>query len=275
MKRQKPKTTQQKPKIFIGSSAEGLPVARAIKDELDYDADCIIWNQAFFDLNLSTLEGLLKGIHRFDFGIFVFSPDDVIKVRGVTNSIPRDNVIFEFGLFVGKLGRSKTFVVRSEEPMRILTDLAGITVATYRSTSNSSELQANVGTACNAIRRAMEVATTKQEEKLVSKLSPNLLYVLRHIDSIGDTRPPSFYRRAAHHFLSRMGDPSAKLPLQERDGWDKASDYAFRYLECIGLIEKVTGSEYAITTLGKEVLKNKVIEARYKRAFIEPLLNLP
>jgi predicted nucleotide-binding protein len=59
--------SKQKPKIFIGSSSEGLPVARAIRTELDNDANCVVWNQGFFGLNLSTLDGLMEGIKRFNF----------------------------------------------------------------------------------------------------------------------------------------------------------------------------------------------------------------
>ena len=39
-----------KPNIFIGSSSEGLPVARAIQTELVTDTYVPVWNQGVFGL---------------------------------------------------------------------------------------------------------------------------------------------------------------------------------------------------------------------------------
>lgn len=47
-----------KPTLFIGSSVEGLSVARAIKAELDFDMDVTVWSQGVFKLSHSPLEDL-------------------------------------------------------------------------------------------------------------------------------------------------------------------------------------------------------------------------
>jgi hypothetical protein len=33
-----------KPRIFIGSSSEGLPTAKYVKNALEPDFDCVVWN---------------------------------------------------------------------------------------------------------------------------------------------------------------------------------------------------------------------------------------
>ena len=41
-----------KPYLFIGSSSEGLPVAKEIKEQLCKVADVTIWNEGIFEINL-------------------------------------------------------------------------------------------------------------------------------------------------------------------------------------------------------------------------------
>lgn len=65
-----------KPRLFIGSSVEGLPVARAIKAELDFDMDVTVWSQGVFKLSHSPLEDLSTVLENSDFASFVFLPED-------------------------------------------------------------------------------------------------------------------------------------------------------------------------------------------------------
>ncbi len=235
-----------KPLVFIGSSVEALQVAQVIQKDLQYDAESVIWNQGFFQLNLSTLEGLLTAIDRFDFSIFVFSPDDEITIKGdPPTRIPRDNVIFEFGLFLGRFGRSRTFVVRSTDNMRILTDLAGVTVTRYTPAAPPSMQMPAVGPACTDIKNVMKMVGSRQAEELSrrmkdlsERMSPNFIYILRIMKVIDDSRPVSHFRVAFHHFQKQMGESCASTPLKRHDGWDKVADYAFRYLESLGLIQE-------------------------------------
>ena len=145
----------RKPKIFIGSSAEGLEVARKIKQELDHDFEIAIWNQGIFDnLGLSFLETLEETVKKYDYGIFVFTPDDRIESRGDVKMSARDNVIFELGLFVGKLSRKKAFIVHPKNKrLKLLSDYDGIVKADYD--EDTSNLQAALGTACEKIRTSI------------------------------------------------------------------------------------------------------------------------
>lgn len=143
-----------KPKIFIGSSVEGLSVAYAIQQNLLHDAEATVWSQGVFDLSDTTIESLNKVLDSVDFSIFVFSPDDETTMRGVTSSAIRDNVLFEFGLFIGKLGRNRVFfIVPSGSDVHIPTDLLGVTSGNYDPNRTDKNLEAATGVVCNQIRK--------------------------------------------------------------------------------------------------------------------------
>lgn len=70
-----------KPRLFIGSSTEGLPIARAIQEELQDIVYAKVWDQGTFKPSSTTLDDLLEILRESDFGIFVFSPDDILRLR--------------------------------------------------------------------------------------------------------------------------------------------------------------------------------------------------
>ena len=88
-------TRRTRPRIFIGSSTEGLKFAEAIQFNLDHVADCTIWSQGVFGLSRGTLEELVRGAKNYDYAILVLTADDVTTRRGVAGNSPRDNVLFE------------------------------------------------------------------------------------------------------------------------------------------------------------------------------------
>src|ERR1039458_2888109 len=97
---------QTLPKVFLGSSSEGLSVAKAIQTGLKEAAVCRPrrWDQGVISLSQTTIEALTKAASTYDFAILVATPDDVSESRGTRQVCPRDNVLFETGLFVGTLG---------------------------------------------------------------------------------------------------------------------------------------------------------------------------
>jgi hypothetical protein len=144
------------PTLFIGSSSEGINIARAVKAELDRDATVTVWDQNVFSISEYPLESLLRAARGSDFAAFVFSPDDVLRLRGEVQSAVRDNVIYELGLFTGELGRGNVFIIKPRgEDLRIPTDLIGIQPGEYDSTRADGNLRAALGTACDSIRKKL------------------------------------------------------------------------------------------------------------------------
>jgi len=100
-----------KPSVFIGSSSEGLEFARAIRGLLTDVAQITLWNEGFFRPGNTFIDTLVNALPRFDFAALVLTADDLIRSREIESFGPRDNVLFELGLFMGRLGRARTFLV--------------------------------------------------------------------------------------------------------------------------------------------------------------------
>lgn len=146
-----------KPNLFIGSSVEGLAVAYAIQQNLTHDVEVTVWDQGVFGLSRTSIDSLEDTLATSDFGVFVFSPDDITLMRNIENKTVRDNVLFEFGLFVGKLGRERVFFITPDgSETHIPTDLLGVTPGKYDPNRQDKSLQAATGAACNQIRIAVK-----------------------------------------------------------------------------------------------------------------------
>jgi len=146
---------KKRPRVFIGSSTEGLEIAEYVQLGLQYVADCTVWNQEALALSELVLEGLARRARDYDFAVLVLTPDDVVIKRDVKGNTPRDNVMFELGLFIGVLGRERTFVVCGRENAHMLpTDLAGLIPATFDHQENRA---AALGPVCRRLKTAMGI----------------------------------------------------------------------------------------------------------------------
>ena len=124
-----------KPKLFIGSSQKNLRVAQALADRLEEVAEVKVWDEGVFGLNQNFLETLLTSLQEYDFAAFILAPDDMTMSQDVTKPSPRDNVLFESGLFMAVLGRERVFLVYDQTvALKIPSDLAGVTLAPYDGT---------------------------------------------------------------------------------------------------------------------------------------------
>ena len=95
------------PRVFIGSSGEALDVSYAVQEEFSRDFDVTVWIQDVFRLSRDALDSLLQALDSSDAGFFILRPDDVTESRGESRFTVRDNVIFELGMFIGRLGRDR------------------------------------------------------------------------------------------------------------------------------------------------------------------------
>ena len=148
-----PDTMSTRPFIFVGSSSEGIAVAKALQAGLADTADITLWNQGIFEPSFGYLESLVNALNLADFAVLVLTPDDVTESRGEDRDSPRDNVIFELGLFIGRLGRQRCFFVHEKKAkLKIPSDLLGIAGATYSGRSDGDFLAA-LGPVCTAIEK--------------------------------------------------------------------------------------------------------------------------
>jgi predicted nucleotide-binding protein with TIR-like domain len=123
-----------KPRIFLGSSGQQEKLLEAMTRGLQDIADVDPWTTVF-NPGLSTLDRLVELTHEVDFAAFVFAQDDW-TTRGPApdeapgEASPRDNVVYEAGLFGGALGIRRTFILHANGA-KLPTDLLGLTAIRY------------------------------------------------------------------------------------------------------------------------------------------------
>jgi len=148
-----------KPQLFVGSSKKNLRAAKVLGECLEDAADVKIWDEDVFALNQGFLETLLEKLQDYDFAVFIIAPDDLTTSKEETRPSPRDNVLFESGLFMGLLGRSRVFLVCDQSAeLKIPSDLAGVTLASY----DGARIDGPDAPA--AVRRACRLITDKIRE---------------------------------------------------------------------------------------------------------------
>ena len=159
------------PSVFIGSSTEGLEIARAIEVNLQDAAEITLWSHGVFGPGSGYLESLVSALEKFDFAILVLTPDDVVLRKDDVTQAPRDNVMFELGLFMGRLGRNRTFAICSDDPrMRLPSDLAGVNLQRFKARQDGNEIAA-VSPACTLIRkqvRELGISDTRVIKRLTA-----------------------------------------------------------------------------------------------------------
>ncbi len=122
-----------KPQIFIICSQESLDIARAIRVGLEYHADVEIWSdEKIFPPGGYPIEALEEQVGQSDFGIALAEPDDLVYSRDRLGMTPRDNVIFELGFFMARLGRHRTLLLTPRRTeVKLPSDFKGLTPLPY------------------------------------------------------------------------------------------------------------------------------------------------
>jgi CRP/FNR family cyclic AMP-dependent transcriptional regulator len=125
-------TPNAKPILFIGSSSESLPVAKAFEAAIPGAvAETRLWTGVFKASNFP-IDDLAVQLHVCDFAVLVAAPDDRVLSRWRPSTAPRDNVIFELGLFMGEISRARTFLL-DPGTVKLPSDLKGINTLRYNS----------------------------------------------------------------------------------------------------------------------------------------------
>jgi uncharacterized SAM-dependent methyltransferase len=123
-----------KPKMFVGSSSEARVLIDGLVLNLALDVDVVPWDRGVFPLSRTTIESLEVTVGQVDFAAFLLTPEDGLRLREEEFVAPRDNVIFELGLFMGGLGRERCFMIvpaGTRTAFRTATDFLGMSVTTY------------------------------------------------------------------------------------------------------------------------------------------------
>src|SRR5438876_5528907 len=131
-----------KPRIFLGSSGEQAKLLRAIARGLSDVADVEPWTTTF-NPGRSTLDRLVELSQEVDFAAFVFAQDDWTTTDASQSgqASPRDNVVFEAGLFGGALSIRRTFILHAHGS-KLPSDLLGLTSVRYDPATSAAEFRA-------------------------------------------------------------------------------------------------------------------------------------
>jgi predicted nucleotide-binding protein with TIR-like domain len=133
-----------KPRIFLGSSGKQEKLLQALTRGLEAVANVEPWTTSF-NPGTTTLERLLELAHEVDFAALVFARDDWTTTSQPASSgaesgqaSPRDNVVFEAGLFGGALGMRRTFIIHASGA-KLPSDLLGLTCVRYGESTAASD----------------------------------------------------------------------------------------------------------------------------------------
>jgi hypothetical protein len=145
-----------RPRIFLGSSGKQQKMLQALTRGLEDVAHVEPWTTSF-NPGTTTLERLIELTREVDFAAFVFAQDDwtinsppASDPSGSGQASPRDNVVFEAGLFGGVLGMRRTFILHARGS-KLPSDLLGLTCVRYDATS-----AAEIKVICQTLRKAIE-----------------------------------------------------------------------------------------------------------------------
>jgi hypothetical protein len=256
-----------KTKMFVGSSTESLPVAQILQSQLQYAASVQLWSQGIFGISEYTLDSLLEASREFDFAAFIFSADDTLVSRGKRYLCARDNVALELGLFAGRLGRQRTFIVvqRTREALHLPSDLHGITTAQFDwplgTKFELSKLHPVLGPVSVSIQTAMEKHGAV--EAAIKPLSGGMVFLALCLRArsytIGELIGPF---REFQTYSERISDADAGRAYAE-----KATKYGCQCLEALGMAESFGGNEFMLSNLGRELLDSEKVQQRHRPTF--------
>src|SRR3954451_6771696 len=146
-----------RPRIFLGSSGKQQRLLKSLTGGLASVADVEPWTTVF-NPGVNTLERLIELTREVDFAAFVFAQDDWTTKTPPAEpaptpgqASPRDNVVFEAGLFGGVLGMRRTFILHASGA-KLPTDLLGLTCVRYDGSTAAAVMKG----ICQKLQSAIE-----------------------------------------------------------------------------------------------------------------------
>jgi len=200
-----------KPRIFLGSSGKQAKLVGALTRGLAEVAQVEPWTTVF-NPGISTLDRLVELTREVDFAAFVFAQDDWTSSpsdAATGQASPRDNVVFEAGLFGGALGMRRTFILHAKGA-KLPTDLLGMTAVRYPEALTAADMR----TVNQKLRKAIE------EEGRLTRLEGDWW---QHSLTLRSEREPS-----AISLLRISRDREGGLEVAGR-GWQEDGTLSVRY----------------------------------------------
>jgi CRP/FNR family cyclic AMP-dependent transcriptional regulator len=144
------------PVVFIGSSKESTPILKTLVAGLDnLHVILLPWTADLFWPSKAAIEDLETLLPNTDFAVLVFGPDDTTFSRHVAAKSPRDNVLLEFGMFLGAIGRTRTYFLKPKGiDIKVPSDLFGLKPLEYDYDAASGKV--DISGACVEIMRCIE-----------------------------------------------------------------------------------------------------------------------
>lgn len=179
----------RQPNLFIGSSSESAEYAYALQAVLDAEFETKFWRYGVFLPSQNTLASLIDRAMMSDFAALFLTPDDTSIVREEYLKTPRDDVIFELGLFIGHIGLRRVFLLRPNTGVDLPQDLQGINTLVYRVDRSDQDYENAVAAAANGIRTAARrLGIRKDAEAVPTARMPSIEILLALAQLIEDTR---------------------------------------------------------------------------------------
>ena len=168
-------------RLFIGSSSEGHDVAVNLQEELEGRGICEVdlWRHAFEPSGYA-LPSLLAAAEKVDFAVLVATPDDTTISRGAESASVRENIVLEFGLFMGVLGLRRTYLLATGD-VRLPSDVLGLTRLPYRSRADGN-LQAALNGAALDVKRQVRALGPRSRGLVASERAEPRAALDREID---------------------------------------------------------------------------------------------
>lgn len=173
-------------KVFIGSSSEGKDVAERLAGLLDARGavETKVWTLGVFDPGTHVLDALIQQASTTDFAILVLSPDDQIDSRDEQQAAPRDNVVFELGLFIGALGPARTYMVApNDTPLKLPSDLNGITQVRYNAKRSDGDLNTALNPAAITVHDQIKRLGRSERGTMLDASTPANSLLAEHIQA--------------------------------------------------------------------------------------------